>query len=228
MKILQKILGIGVLTAGLTSLVGKSDAEQIFIQIKDNLVSQPIMRIDHRAGATEGYDSSYDSTFLSGPSGTPTIDFFSNVSFDPYRLKTDARSIDSFSTINEEIIGRELSGSVNGSLKFTLRDYYSDNAFANKNIFADLYSGDHASLLGTFDVKDYAANGITIPITVNNGLSYTMDVRFTQTPEPPTGKTAAIAALAGLSYAGARMFGERYNRKRNLRLENRRATGRVA
>lgn len=35
-------------------------------------------------------------------------------------------------------------------------------------------------------MKNLVANETTIPITINNGLSYTLDVRFTPIPEPAT------------------------------------------
>jgi hypothetical protein len=50
--------------------------------------------------------------------------------------------------------------------------------------------------LGTYDVKNLAATGTTIPITINNGLSYTMDVRFDPIPEPSSLALAVAGALA--------------------------------
>jgi hypothetical protein len=82
-------------------------------------------------------------------------------------------------------------------LLFSIYDAYGENAFATKNIFADLYTPTD-TLLGTYNVKDYAASGDTIPITVNNGLSYKLDIRFVPVPEPSTLVLLAIAAIGGL------------------------------
>ena len=52
--------------------------------------------IRHITGATEGYDMAYDSSFLYA--WEPAIDFYSEVSFDPWRLSDDARGPDSYSS----------------------------------------------------------------------------------------------------------------------------------
>lgn len=55
-----------------------------------------------------------------------------------------------------------------------------------------------------------ASTGTTIPITVNNGLSYTMDVRFENVPEP---STLSLLAISGLTGAGVYALARRRGRK---------------
>ena len=185
-----------VIAVGLAGFAGKANADQLYIQATNSAsgVNRPVLSVDHTNGATEGLDGK-DSSFIPRQNPSKSIDFYSSVSFDPYKLSLDARPPESFSTILSEIYGRNLTSSVSSNLAFTITDDLSENIFATKNIFADLYTPTD-TLLGTYNVKDYAANGTTIPITVNNGLSYKLDIRFTPTPEPSTLTLLGIGAAA--------------------------------
>ena len=134
------------------------------------------------------------------------IDFFTTTTFDqPYdKLAQESRGPESFTTFNMNIRCRNLTSATDATLKFTLFDPYNEHIFDSKGIYADLYDSSRG-LLGTYDVKALASAGTTIPITVNNGLSYYMDVRFT--PEPGT------LAFLGLG-AATLIAGGRRKRKR--------------
>lgn len=204
-KGLVGLLGSAALAVGMS---GEAKGDTIYVEFQNKSINNSYLEIDHTSGATEDFDNGYDSSFLAAPS--PALDIYSKVSFDPFKLSTDARPPESFSTITAEIDGRELLGLNNNALVFSIYDFYGENIFANKNIFADLYNSSH-TLLGTYDVKDLAATSTTIPITVNNGLSYTMDIRFENIPEP---STISLLAMAGIAGAGAGAYSLR-RRKQN-------------
>ena len=178
---------LGTLGLAAASVLGsgekaKADGSRIAAQVNTG-ITQPYIRITQRnvSGVSEELDS-YDSEFVGIPSGS-TIDFYSNVSFDPFKLQYDTRPLTSLSTINEQIIGRDLSGSVSGNLSLTITDPYNQHAFDTKNIYLAL-SDTTNHTLGIYDVKKLDLSGTTIPITVNNGLSYNADFSFTSTGQP--------------------------------------------
>ena len=142
--------------------------------------NQPQVTVRHTTGATEAYDTSFDSTFLSA--NTPhVIDFYSEVPYSPFLLKTDARPIVSYTTITSKIKGRNLGTSLNAQLKPSISNPYEENAFTNLKIYGDLYSitnNSRESLIGTYNLKTLSAAGEGIPLTVTNGHSYDFDIRF--------------------------------------------------
>jgi hypothetical protein len=146
------------------------------------------MSIIHEQGATEGYGYG-DASFVEGPA--PALDIWSEVNFDPYKLKVNSLPPESMTTIYDKISGRELPNPIDNELQFGIYDPKGENNFANKNIFADLYDSTH-NLIGTYDIKNMVSTGTTIPLTISNGLSYTMDVRF----EPNTFKFKDLANFA--------------------------------
>ena len=225
---MKGIKKLGLVGVTLAALAGSAKAGFIKIEStsNDSQVSAPDVGLMHKTGGTEGKDSStldksYPYTLYDDKK---VIDFFSKTSFvSPYdMLAQETRGPESFTTFNLEILGRNLISSTTGTLKFTISDPYGENIFADKNIFADLYDSSN-TLLGTYNVKDYDASRDTIPITVNNGLSYKMDVRFSQTPEPAT--IGLLAAGAGLLLArrrrglGTTISGEDYQEARKATRE---------
>ena len=194
--LMAALLGVGAVLG----LVGRADAGGLWLSCYSSSI-KPDVFVEHRTGATEGYDPLYDASFSAASS--PAIDFYSKTSILGHeKLTLDAREPQNMSTINVEISGRGVD-SLGADLGFQFYDIGEDN-FVGKNIFADLYDSSH-SLLGTYNVKDLAASGDIIPITVNNGLSYYMDVRFT--PEPAT------LALLGLGAASLIAGGRRKRRR---------------
>jgi hypothetical protein len=138
--------------------------------------TRPKMNIIHRMGATEGNDYSYDAPFLEYP-WTPTIDIYSKVNFDPYRLMKDSRPPTSTTTITTEISGRGLSSPENANLEFYFRDIGEDN-FSWKNIIGELSQriddgqGSYKyALIGNYDIKYMVNSARTIPISINNGIT---------------------------------------------------------
>ena len=109
--------GLAVGTAVVASFLPINDAKAGAIAIyPDNPgVTNNALDIRHISGSIEEMDSN-DTTFLEGPA--PAVDFYSDVSFDPYKLNTDSRGPDSLSTIFSKIEGRGLSAPVDFQLNF--------------------------------------------------------------------------------------------------------------
>ena len=89
----------------------------------------------------------------------------------------DSRPPESMTTINSEIKGRGLSSSVNANLVPYFWNPNGENNFALKTLRADLYDVSD-NLLASYDLKNLAEKGETIPITINEGLTYKMKIRF--------------------------------------------------
>jgi hypothetical protein len=133
MKQSNTFLQIGVMYLGLAGLTGNVNADQLFTQITHSSfgINKPVLRMDHTYGAIELFDIK-DSPFIPRPDPSQSIDFFSDVSFDPYKLSLDARSSESYSTFTSRIKGRNLSSSVISTLKFTLSDISEETNFDSK------------------------------------------------------------------------------------------------
>jgi hypothetical protein len=120
----------------------------------------------------------FNYSFISG--NEPAIDIF--YLDGTTEMKGIGNPADSMETETAYIRGRGLSEPINAQLNTSILTAsidgeYPENNFTNKNIFADLYTST-GSLVGTYNVKDYSASSQTIPITVSNGLSYYLNVRF--------------------------------------------------
>jgi len=178
----EKLSLFGLATATLMKLlfggVDITKADQLYIEFTDRTIPNSVLTVEHTSGATEGYDNGLDSLFLEFPF-PPALDIYSKTNF-PYphdRLGIDSRPPESMTTINAEICGRGLSNPVDNELSFYIEDIFGENIFDNKVIIADLYNPSGA-LLGTYDVKYMFETEETIPITVNEGLSYYLKIRF--------------------------------------------------
>ena len=175
---------IGLLGASLLASAVNTSAENLNLTLTNSIVNQPLVKVRHIDGASEGNDI-YDSMFLPAPS--PTIDFFSKANYNLDKLKNQGFPLNSFTTVTNEIWGRDLSGTVNAYVKTSTTDPFNDDAFTNKYIYGDLYSvtnGVRADLLRTEDLKAMASTNGTIPLTVTNGHCYDLDVRFTPIVSP--------------------------------------------
>ena len=175
---------IGLLGASLLASAVNTSAENLNLTLTNSIVNQPLVKVRHIDGASEGNDI-YDSMFLPAPS--PTIDFFSKANYNLDKLKNQGFPLNSFTTVTNEIWGRDLSGTVNAYVKTSTTDPFNDDAFTNKYIYGDLYSvtnGVRADLLRTDDLKAMASTNGTIPLTVTNGHCYDLDVRFTPIVSP--------------------------------------------
>jgi hypothetical protein len=141
--------------------------------------TRPYIGISHKAGAREpeeGYDNGVDVRF-NGNQFPPTIDIYSKINFDPYRLMRDYRPPESTTTINSEISGRGLGAPTNANLQFTFYDIGEDN-FYWKNIIGELSQrvddgngGYKYALIGNYDIKNLVSFSRTIPISINNGIT---------------------------------------------------------
>jgi hypothetical protein len=141
--------------------------------------TRPYIGISHKAGAREpeeGYDNGVDVRF-NGNQFPPTIDIYSKINLDPYRLMIDARPPESTTTINSEISGRGLGAPENANLQFTFYDI-GENNFSWKNIIGELSqrvddgNGGHKyALIGNYDIKNLVSSAKTIPISINNGIT---------------------------------------------------------
>jgi len=179
----------------------------------DNLgvSNNPVVSVRHVTGATETLDPVYDSEFLPAPS--PAIEFYSEVSFDPYKLNTDVRGPDSLSTFYTKIEGRGLSEPVDFQLNFGIWQPNGEDNFVGKDIQANLFDASY-NPIGSYDVRALADGSETFPtLSVNNGLSYNLDIRFTENapsspvPEPSTG------GLVGALIAAQALVGKRRTRR---------------
>lgn len=175
---MRKVYEIIIVIIFISMFSGHASAGALFIKI---LVDDPVIKtspltIKHIAGALEGRDD-FDSEFLDAPSGTASIDFFSAIPLDPYKLRIDSRPLDSLSSIHAKIYGKNLSGSTSAKISFLLWNPGGEDNLANKSIRAFLYDP-AGNLLRTYDIKDLASSVDTIPITVWNGHSYNIHVDF--------------------------------------------------
>ena len=182
MKTLPSTLRSLALIAGLLLGVfgNESCADDLVIQLATAPPggSRSFLDIMNIPGASDGWDPN-DSSFTWAPA--PAVAIYSVVSFAPYQLWFDARPPDSYSTICSEIAGSGLSSANSNGLTVYV---YNQNYYSNKNIYLDLYDrkGGANTLVGTWDVKQLANSGTTIPITIDNGLSYDANFRFTRIP----------------------------------------------
>lgn len=176
------IAGVGLVS--LVVALGKNiKAEELTVTFYYKSINNSAMQLLQLDVGLEGKDSK-DASFLSAPA--PALDIYAVVDFDPYQLNRDTRPLDSFSTYHGEISGRGVSGHEN-ALTFSFRDPRNDQSFQNKNIFMDLYDARQNNLLvGTWNVKELVNTATTIPIVVDGGLSYKIDVRFTPVVQTET------------------------------------------
>jgi hypothetical protein len=143
-------------------------------------ITKPYCKTQHISGAREpeeGYDNGKDARF-NDMQFPPTIDIYSKINFDPYRLNTDARPPESTTTFNLEISGRGLTAQENIELKLSFSDYLGNN-FSWKNIIAELYQriddgeGSYTyTLIGNYDIKNIMVRSDpNIYISINNGIT---------------------------------------------------------
>ena len=93
-------------------------------------ITKPYCKTQHISGAREpleGYDGNGIDVLFNDMQFPPTIDIYSKVDFDPYRLKIDARPPESTSTFNLEISGRGLTAPENAVLEPKFSYYLGDN-----------------------------------------------------------------------------------------------------
>ena len=175
----KKTILFGLTAVGLIHLlfgeVDIANADQLYLLFIGNQgISTSILTIRHTQGVAEGHDG-WDASFLEAP--TPALDIYSKVNFDPYKLMRDSRPPESMTTIIAEIRGRGLSSPVNATLEVITGDTLSEHIFDNKIIIGYLYDTSN-NLLDSYNIKNMAELGQTISITVGNGLSYYLKVRF--------------------------------------------------
>lgn len=187
-----------VVSMGITQLfITNAKAGDLYITFGENTPSVSKATVSIRHTAREGVSESKDIYDALLPRlNDPALVMYSFVSFSPYALMRDTRPADSMSTIHIPISGAGLSSPVNNGLQFEiydtlLQDGTPENNFTNKNIFADLYDSQN-NFIASYDVKNLASTGNTIPLTINEGLSYTLNVRF----EPNTFGFNELAAFA--------------------------------
>jgi len=144
-------------------------------------ITKPYCKTQHISGAREpleGYDGNSIDVLFNDLANPPTIDIYSKIDFDPYRLKIDARPPESTTTFNLEISGRFgqlLLEPQDIELKPSFSDYLGNN-FSWKNIIGELSQrvddgngGYKYALIGNYDIKNLVSFAKTIPISINNG-----------------------------------------------------------
>lgn len=158
-----------------------ANAGGLFLKINSSLAS-PKIYIEHINGATEDYGS-YDALFLEA--WPPNFYIYSKTSYPPPedKLKKDARPPESMSTITSEIVGVGLSSPVTDSeLDPLIYKPYGQDNFYWKNIIGELYNNkdvnDSNNLLNVYDMKHMDKIDAKIPLTINNGLSYQLLIKF--------------------------------------------------
>jgi hypothetical protein len=142
----------------------------------------------------EGLDD-YDIPFedITGP----RVSFFSDAGFD--LLAFDVRPLDSITTYHTVMEARDLTGPVEGDLRFTL-DVEAVNS--TNTYFADIYKAGAPVLLGV-NVKNYFRDTTLIPLSLADGESYTIDIRTVPVPEPSTFLLMGLGAI-GMCYVAQR------------------------
>jgi hypothetical protein len=141
-------------------------------------LNNPYCKIQHITGATEGFDNNgLDAMFPPFPF-PPTIDFYSKIDFDPYRLKIDARPPESTSTFNLEISGRGLLAPESANLEFIISHPQGEDNFRWKTIIGELSQriddgeGSYKyAQIGYYDVKNRVISTQAVPVTINNGIT---------------------------------------------------------
>jgi hypothetical protein len=187
----SRYVGFLAVVALALGMGGEARSEVIRIEsaYSGDTVSRPDVAFMHK---NDGINTTYSSSLYDGKK---VIDFYFQTPPNN-KLNQIAESSTSWNPFAAYIGGRNLTGSANSNLKFVTLD---NTDLSSKNIFADLYTPTD-TLLGTYNVKDYAASGTTVPITVVNGLSYKLDIRFTAVPEPSAMTLLTIATgLTGLA-----------------------------
>lgn len=192
---------VGLVLAGTTLVPVKGDAGFLAISNQNTSrlvgnpeeeysVENPDMDIYHNPLGEEGIDS-YDDAYSLDSETRPIIDFYSIVN--NTNLEQDVRPDDSYSTIDMELVARNLTQPATSELFF----YVNDNTyFQDKKISADLYDSDMNPIQENIDVRNYDNNN---PIALNfnnNGDKYILKTSFI--PEPSTLGLLATG-LAGLS-----------------------------
>jgi hypothetical protein len=143
----------------------------------DTSVYCSYVMLTHCEVGTDGYDDSIDTILtLETP---PAINFYSMIP--GYTLSMDVRPLGSISTFHTKMAANGITGMLSGDLQILFNDY--DGAFGTLPIYSDIYKND-SLVLGNIDVRQYAQNGTTIPLSLADGDYYNIDVRFIVTPEP--------------------------------------------
>lgn len=178
----KKAIAIG---ASIATLCAPANASRLKLEINsiDPITSISTLKIQHHSLGTEEYDSLVDSSFLEAPSNpNGALDIYSSIVFDPYELSTDTRGTSSMTTINGEINGRGFAGIKNAEIVSTIEAVGGENNMLDKKIIAELYeAGADPNTAVKYDVWNMHESGQTIPITINNGLSHKLDVKFYNT-----------------------------------------------
>jgi len=137
-------------------------------------------------GGAEGNDAN-DNPF-SPDFASAAIDFFSIANYGTNELSDQAFPLASLSSVTNSVSGRGLESSLACQLTPTIDDTLNDHAFANKNIYGDVYSVTNdvrEMLIGTYDLKAMAATNGFIPLTLTNGHNNDILVRFVHVNAPP-------------------------------------------
>jgi hypothetical protein len=194
----MKITKMGFVPLFVVALVGilGTTAESGLIELNSDFGTweAPCVFLWHYAGSTEGYDIGVEIPYDIPP---PAIDFYSMIT--GYNLSDDVRPLGSTSIYHTKMIANGITGTASGTLKFAITPFDGDN-FGTLPIYSDIYDKTGSLLLGNIDVRQYAQNGTTIPLSLADGDYYNIDVRFTATPEP------SALTLLGIG-AGLMAFG---------------------
>ena len=178
-----KMVAVPIISAIALPFVFESNAKAggLFLKIYSSLMN-PKMYINHINGATESYDYNYDA--ILPEDWPPTFDIYSKTLSPPPkdRLMKDSRPPESMSTITSEVFGVGLSSSIDGELDPLIYKPYGEDNFSWKNIIGELYNNgdinEPNNLLGIYDMKHMDSVDSKIPLTINNGLSYQLLVKF--------------------------------------------------
>lgn len=188
---MKKLITYGLATlAGLSGIGANANAdtrEKLEIQATSPY-NQKIVEIVKREGATENYDNGMDNDFLAPPSFiSPRVDFYSNVDYDPWKLKTIAKGLESMTTDTTRFEGVGLENPVNVNLAFKIYNAVDNRGavtyipFEDKNIFLDL-KGSGTTVIGTYDIREmarlhpYPETALTISVPTEG--FYDLEVRY--------------------------------------------------
>ena len=178
-----KMVAVPIISAIALSVIFKSNVDAGVLNTRCvSSFTRPRVSVIHETGAREpeeGYDNGVDVLF-NGNQNPPTIDIYSKINFDPYRLMVDSRPSTSMTTITAEISGR-LGGILpepqDAQLQFSFYPYKEDNFFW-KNIIGELSQrvddgngGYKYALIDNYDIKNLVNSATTIPISINNGIT---------------------------------------------------------
>ncbi|VVB78134.1 Uncharacterised protein [uncultured archaeon] len=208
-------LGASVGAAALVP-AGKASGEYLLLNnsFLDNEVEARSVYLLNNSSATDGLDNfDIENPVLPvTPPITPTVNFYSLLSDNTTQLYQDSRNVTE-NTVFHNVMQPNWSegyfgSSQNGTLSFLMADPAHD--FGSLPILASISkNGFLVPGLENINVREYA-NLNTIPISLGSGESYTVDVRFTSTPEPGT---MSLLVMAGIAGAGALAYSSLKKRK---------------